>query len=66
MNPTPSLNDKYVWIPEVSDNVAPGLDSMITHTQSKYETLTALQDTITNISNTIRAEINNIQNEIHI
>ena len=38
MNPTPSTNENYLWIPEVSDNVVPGLDSMITHTHSKYAT----------------------------
>ena len=46
LNPTPSLNEDYLWIPGVSDNVAPGLDSMITYTQSKYATLTALQNAI--------------------
>ena len=25
VNPTPSLNENYLWIPEVSDNVVPGL-----------------------------------------
>ena len=47
LNPTPSMNENYLWTPEVSDNVAPGLDSMITYTQSKYATLTALQNAIT-------------------
>ena len=27
LNPTPSLIDNYLWIPETSDNVVPGLDS---------------------------------------
>ena len=26
LNPTPSLNENCLWIPEVSDNVVPGLD----------------------------------------
>ena len=43
LNPTPSLNANYLWIPETSDNVVPGLDSMITYIQSKYATLRALQ-----------------------
>ena len=43
LNPTPSLTENYLRIPDHSDNVAPGLDSMITHTQSKYATLAALQ-----------------------
>ena len=29
-----SLTDNYVWIPETSDNVVPGLDSLLTSTQS--------------------------------
>ena len=62
MNPTPSLNESYLWIPEVSDNVVPGLDSMITYTQSKYATLTALQNAITNIINNIQIESCIIQN----
>ena len=61
MNPTPSLNDNYLWIPEVSDNVAGGLDSMITYAQSKHATLTALQNAITHISNSIQTEINNLE-----
>ena len=49
VNPTPSLNEHYLWIPEVSDNVAPGLDSLITYTQSTYATLAALQNAMANI-----------------
>ena len=59
MNPTPSLNENYSWIPETSDNVVPGLDSLITYTQSKYATLTALQNYITNANNTTQTEVNN-------
>ena len=65
LNTTPSTNDNYLWIPETSDNAAPGLDSMITYTHSKYATLTALQNTITNINNIIKNDINNIQTEIN-
>ena len=56
MNPTPTLNGNYLWIPETSDNVVPGLDSMITYTQSNYATLAALQNAITHISNNIQTE----------
>ena len=49
LTPTPSRNANYVWIHETSDNVAPGLDSMITYTQPNYATLTALQNAITHI-----------------
>ena len=61
MNPTPPLNENYLWIPEVSDNVAPGLDSMITYIQSEYATLTALQNAITNINDKNQTEIDNLE-----
>ena len=52
LNPTPSLTENYIWIPEgISNNVVPGSDSILTYTQSKYATLTALQNSITNINN---------------
>ena len=65
VNPTPSLTDNYLWIPETSDNVVPGLDSLLTDIQSKYTKLTSLQNSITNINNTIKNEIANIQTEIN-
>ena len=34
VNTIPGINEKYLWIPETSDNVVPGLDSILTHTQS--------------------------------
>ena len=34
VNPTPGLTDNYIGIPETSDNVVPGLDSLLTYTQS--------------------------------
>ena len=61
LKPTPSLDENYLWIPETSDDVAPGLDSMITYTQSTYATLTALHNSITNINNTIQTEIHNLE-----
>ena len=42
LNTVPSLTDNYIWIPETSDNVVPGSDSILTYTQSKYATLTTL------------------------
>ena len=65
LNPTPSLTENYLWIPETSDNVVPGLDSLLTYLQSKYATLTSLQNSITNINNTINNEIQNLQTEIN-
>ena len=64
INPNPSLTDNYIWIPETTDNVVPGLDSILTYTQSKYATITALQNSITNINNTINNDIINIKTEI--
>ena len=60
LNPTPSLTDNYLWIPETSDNVVPGLDSLLTYIQSAYATLNALQNSITNIKNTITTEMQNL------
>ena len=45
--------------------MVPGLDTILTYTQSKYATLTALHNSITNINNTINSEIQNLQTEIH-
>ena len=53
-----------MWIPETGDNVVPGLYSLLTYTQSKYATLKALQNSITNIHNTINNEVQNLQTEI--
>ena len=65
LSTVPFSTDNYVWIPETSDNVVPGLDSILTYTQSKYATLAALQSSITNISNTINNEISNTQTTIN-
>ena len=34
-NTTPGINENCLWIPETSDNVVPGLGSLLTYTQSK-------------------------------
>ena len=61
-----SLTATYLWIPEgITDNVVPGLESILTYIQSKYATLNALQNSITNINNTINNEISNIQTTIN-
>ena len=65
VNPTPSPTENYLWIPETTDNVVPGLDSLLTYLQSKYATLTSSQNSITNINNTINNEIQTIQTEIN-
>ena len=53
LNPTQPLNENYLWILEVRDNVVPGLDSMVTYIQPTYATLTALQNAITSLNNNI-------------
>ena len=64
VNPTPSLTDNCIWILETTDNVVPGLESLLTYIQSKYATLTSLQNSITNINNTINTEIQTLQTQI--
>ena len=65
VNTVPSLTENYLWILEgITDNVVPGLDSLLTYPQSKYATLTALHNSITNINTTINNAIQNIQTEI--
>ena len=52
-------------MPETTDNVVPGLCSLLTYVQSKSATLTALHNSITNLNNIINDEISNIQTEIN-
>ena len=65
LNTVPSLTDNYIWIPETTDNVVPGLDSLLTYLQSKYATIDARQNAINNVNNTINNEIANIQTGIN-
>ena len=66
INPTPSLTDNYIWIPEgITNNEVPGLYSLLTYIHSKYATLASLQNSITNKNNTINSEIQNLQTEIN-
>ena len=64
LNPTPSLTDNYLWIPETNDNVVAGSDSMVTYIQSKYATKNAIQNAINDINNNISNGIANIRTEI--
>ena len=62
--PTP-LTDNCLWTPGgITNNVVPGLYILLTYLQSKYATINALQNAITNINNTFNNEISNIQIEI--
>ena len=57
VNTIPGINENYLWIPETSDNVVLGLDSLLTHIHSKYAALASLHNFINNINNTINTEI---------
>ena len=61
LNPASSPYGNYLWTFETSGNVVPGLDSIITYTQSTYVTLAALQHAIANIDNNMQTEINNLE-----
>ena len=65
VNTIPGINGNYYWIPETSDNVVPGLDSLLAYIQWKYATLTPLQNSINNINNTTNNEIQTLQTEIN-
>ena len=43
----------------------PGLDSLLIYIQAKYATLTALRNSITNMTTTINNEIQSLQTEIN-
>ena len=65
VNPTPSLIENYLWIPGTTDNVVPGLDSLITYLNQKFASISTLQNSITNINTTINNEIQNLQIEFN-
>ena len=65
VNPTPSLTENYLWIPETTDNVVPGLDSLITYMNQKFASISTLQNSITNTNTTRNNEIQNLQTEIN-
>ena len=60
VHPTSSPTENYLWIPEVSDNVVPGLDSLVTYLNQKFASIGTLQNYITNINTTINNEIQNL------
>ena len=50
-----------MWVPEVRDDVVPGLDSILRYLGSNYATIAALQHAITDMND----NNNNIQTEIY-
>ena len=65
INPTPSLTENYLWIPETTDNVVPGLDSLMTYLNQKFASISTLQNSITNVNTSINNKIQNLQTEIN-
>ena len=65
VDPTPSLNDNYLWIPEVSDNVVPGLDPWITYQNQKFASISTLHNSITHINTSTNKEVQHLQTEIN-
>ena len=57
INTIPEINEQYIWTPQISNNYVPGLEPLLTYINSKYPTLSALQNEITNVNNTITNEI---------
>ena len=56
-----TLDEQYIWSPDrFGDNVVPGLDSILRYLELEYATITSLQDAITDVSNHIQTEIDNI------
>ena len=54
-------NDKYLWIPEISDIVVPGLESLLTYLEETYATVSSVQGTIDDI-NDINDNLGNYMN----
>ena len=40
------ISDNYMWVPEVSDNVVPGLESLLTYLENQYVSLIAMTSAI--------------------
>ena len=65
VNPTPSLTDNYLWIPEATGNVVPGLESLMTYLNQKFAFISTLHNCITNLNNTINNELQILQTGIN-
>ena len=49
-----------MWLPNPSDNVVPGLESILEYLELNYATIASLQNAITDMHNHIQTEIDNI------
>ena len=56
-----ALDNNRQRFPFISDDVVPGLLSMLEHLESNYATITSLQNAIADMSNHIQTEIDNIE-----
>lgn len=51
LNPTPSFTEQCFWIPETSDNVVRGLDSVLTYLSSQYSVINTSPYDLRNVIN---------------
>ena len=55
-----TLDNNRQWFPFISDDVVPGLLSILEYLELNYAAITSLQDAITDMSNRVQTEIDNI------
>ena len=56
-----TLDNNLQWFPFISDDVVPGLLSILEYLELNYATITSLQNAIAYMSNHIQTEIDNIE-----
>ena len=56
-----SIEEQYMWSTNPSDDVVPGLESILEYLELNYTTITSLQNAITDVSNHVQTEIDNIE-----
>ena len=55
-----TLDNNRQWFPFISDDVVPGLLSILEYLEINYATITSLQNAITDMNNHIQTEVDNI------
>ena len=55
-----SIEERFMWLPNPSDNVVPGLEPILKYFELNYATIASLQNAITDMTNHIQTEIDNI------
>ena len=56
-----TLGNNRQWLPFISDDVVPGLLPILEYFELNYATITSLQNAVTDMSNHIQTEIDNIE-----